>query len=44
MQDILTENVEIQSQQIEEIHDTILHATDNVQRGNEQVGKFCKLN
>ncbi|RXG52563.1 Syntaxin-18 [Armadillidium vulgare] len=37
MQDLFTENVEIQSQQIDEIHETILHATDNVQRGNEQV-------
>ena len=37
MQNILTEHVEIQGQQIEEIQETILAATENVQEGNEQV-------
>lgn len=37
MQNMLTENVDIQAHQIEEIHDTILTATENVREGNEQV-------
>ena len=40
MQNILTEHVEIQGQQIEEIQETILAATENVQEGNEQVCLF----
>jgi len=37
MQDLLTENVDIQAHQIEEIQDTIMAATENVRGGNEQV-------
>ncbi|XP_042869499.1 syntaxin-18-like [Penaeus japonicus] len=37
MQNMLSENVDIQAHQIEEIHDTILMATENVREGNEQV-------
>ncbi|CAL4100074.1 unnamed protein product [Meganyctiphanes norvegica] len=37
MQDLLTENVDIQAHQIEEIQDTIMAATENVRSGNEQV-------
>lgn len=37
MQDLLTENVDIQAHQIEEIQDTIMAATENVKSGNEQV-------
>ena len=40
MQDLLTENVEIQAHQIEQIQETIMAATENVQEGNEQVILF----
>ena len=46
MQDMLTENVDIQAHQISEIHDTIMGATENVREGNEQVRFYlhCVLN
>lgn len=37
MQDILSENVDLQAHQIEEIQETIMAATENVREGNEQV-------
>ncbi|XP_076037757.1 syntaxin 18 isoform X2 [Oratosquilla oratoria] len=37
MQDLLTENVNIQAHQIESIQDSVMAATENVREGNEQV-------
>ncbi|XP_042215532.1 syntaxin-18-like isoform X1 [Homarus americanus] len=37
MQDLLSENVDLQAHQIEEIQETIMAATENVREGNEQV-------
>ncbi|XP_050737345.1 syntaxin-18-like isoform X2 [Eriocheir sinensis] len=37
MQDLLSENVELQATQIDKIQETIIAATENVREGNEQV-------
>ncbi|XP_053636256.1 syntaxin-18 isoform X2 [Cherax quadricarinatus] len=37
MQDLLSENVDLQAHQIEEIQETIMASTENVREGNEQV-------
>ena len=37
LQSVLMENVEEQAVVADMVHDTVVHATDNVQEGNEQV-------
>ena len=37
MQDLLSENVDLQTTQIDKIQETIIAATENVRGGNEQV-------
>ena len=41
MQDLLSENVDLQTTQIDKIQETIIAATENVKSGNEQVSVFC---
>lgn len=37
MQDLLSENVDLQAHQIEEIQETIISSTEHIREGNEQV-------
>lgn len=41
MQDLLSENVDLQATQIDKIQETIIAATENVREGNEQVSVSC---
>lgn len=41
MQDLLSENVDLQATQIDKIQETIIAATENVREGNEQVSTWC---
>ncbi|KAK4320528.1 hypothetical protein Pmani_007686 [Petrolisthes manimaculis] len=36
-QDVLTENVDLQAHQIEDIHETLIASTEHIREGNEQV-------
>ena len=40
MQDMLTENVELQEKQLDDINYAVMGATDNIERGNDEV---CRI-